>query len=502
MIFNTNTTSLGSSIPMAEGYDGSIGCAKALVESARNDYAMFRAMLESDARELSLRSNGYVNESSIIALNEATVGGIWSKIKELIQKLIAKIKSIFANFLAKFKSLYASDKKLIKDYGTKVIRKRLDKMEIKWRKTTGSKGYESDTSIKSLDLDALVTATFKTIKGNTVDEIWDQDSDKRWNKVTTKLLASGGGMSNLIKNTDKFKNISDASDLKDCVDDALWDEESASKYDFEDIFSSGRELVTQFETFDKDIKETEKNVNRLTKRLDNELKGINKFANDAAKDAVEFKKSGKYSFKGKADYYSDTDDIDWSAADKSYIKSSKANGATDWTNSEEGTKGTDSETEKYTTKQSIMDTRQTRASHAYDICNVMNDIILIIANASLTAMKDNYKQTKAVFMKAVTVNDKKLEESSIYAQAVAEAAEDEVEDVITKELSNHDDWLSSTSNAPETVLDPGVDGYDLSYNPPGDTYSASYVTPPTAGVKDSTIVGTKNESAFFSRLLY
>ena len=41
MIFNSNTTSLGSTIPMAEGYDGSIGCAKALIESAQNDYAMF-----------------------------------------------------------------------------------------------------------------------------------------------------------------------------------------------------------------------------------------------------------------------------------------------------------------------------------------------------------------------------------------------------------------------------------------------------------------------------
>ena len=50
MIFNMNTN-YSNNIPMAEGYDGSIGCAKALVESARNDYAMFRAMLESDARE-------------------------------------------------------------------------------------------------------------------------------------------------------------------------------------------------------------------------------------------------------------------------------------------------------------------------------------------------------------------------------------------------------------------------------------------------------------------
>ena len=95
MIFNSNTTSLGSSIPMAEGYDCSCGVAQALIESARNDYQMFRAMLDIDARELQIKreSSGVMRESQITVLKEATLSGIWEKIKELFSKLVAKIKA-------------------------------------------------------------------------------------------------------------------------------------------------------------------------------------------------------------------------------------------------------------------------------------------------------------------------------------------------------------------------------------------------------------------------
>ena len=62
MIFNNNTTALGSSldIPMAEGYDCSYGCAKALLDTAENDYAMFREMLNVEARDLQLQKTGYL----------------------------------------------------------------------------------------------------------------------------------------------------------------------------------------------------------------------------------------------------------------------------------------------------------------------------------------------------------------------------------------------------------------------------------------------------------
>ena len=68
MIFESNTTMLGTlDIPMAEGYDCSTGIARALIESAKNDMAMFRAMLEVDQREIMInrQTDGFVNESEI-----------------------------------------------------------------------------------------------------------------------------------------------------------------------------------------------------------------------------------------------------------------------------------------------------------------------------------------------------------------------------------------------------------------------------------------------------
>ena len=109
MIFDNNTTSLGSmNIPMAEGYDGNIGVALALIESARNDYSMFKGLLAVDAKELAINneSAGFVNESEVIALKEASVKGIVDKIKQLFTKLIAKIKSIFHTVISKLNGLY------------------------------------------------------------------------------------------------------------------------------------------------------------------------------------------------------------------------------------------------------------------------------------------------------------------------------------------------------------------------------------------------------------
>jgi hypothetical protein len=141
MIFNNNTTSLGGNIPMAEGYDCSYGTALALVESARNDYAMFRAMLNVESRELQIRneSAGYVTEGEIMALTEATLGGIWNKIKELFSKLIAKIKAIFHTFLSKIDSLYKTDSQMVKKYKTEILRKgSIGNLEVKWRKVKES----------------------------------------------------------------------------------------------------------------------------------------------------------------------------------------------------------------------------------------------------------------------------------------------------------------------------------------------------------------------------
>ena len=119
MIFDNNSTTLGSiDIPVVEGYDCSTGAARALIESAKNDYAMFNAMLKVDFREAHIQNggDGYVTEGEIMSLSEATVGGIWQKIKDLFKSLIAKIKSIFTNFIARISSLFMKDATLVKKY--------------------------------------------------------------------------------------------------------------------------------------------------------------------------------------------------------------------------------------------------------------------------------------------------------------------------------------------------------------------------------------------------
>ena len=61
MIFSSNTTQLGdfsSKFAVDANYTASYGSALALVESAKTDYQMFRAMLNADAVEMGLKKNG------------------------------------------------------------------------------------------------------------------------------------------------------------------------------------------------------------------------------------------------------------------------------------------------------------------------------------------------------------------------------------------------------------------------------------------------------------
>ena len=417
MIFDMNID-IPSSIPMAEGYDGSIGCAKALIESAQNDYAMFRAMLESDAREIQAMKSGYVNESEIISLQEATIGGIWNKIKELFKKLIAKIKSIFANFLAKFRGLYMKDKDLVKTYGQQVMRKsNLGNMSIKWRRTKGGNGAKAldfiTTSIADVD-------DFADKSLESVAYMWDDDADKRWEKVTETLDKS-------IKLG--IKKASSASELRENVDEAIWEDDSPTEYDFKDIFSGAREMINTFESLDKMNKDSNKTVTKLTRALDKKLKDIDKFANQAAKDAKDYNKTKE--FIGKSNYF-DKDDL-FIANDKGldrnlwYDANSKGNDTNRSNTYDDLEKDTKIADDKK--PQKAMDIRSKFANQTYDMCVVMNDAILVCCNVYLEAQKEFYKQTKAAFMKAVTVSDKKLEESSIYAQAVAEAAIHEIDTI-------------------------------------------------------------------------
>lgn len=405
MIFNSNTTSLGSSIAMAEGYDGTIGVARALIESAQSDRAMFMAMLESDARELNAVKSGYVNEAEITAINEAAVSGIWNKIKELFTKLIAKIKSIAHNFMAKFRSLYMSDKKLVKQYRDEVLRKtHIDNLEVKWRK--------KKTSAPTIS-QAVKTSEFSADEITKLKSKWDDSTDKIWKNVT--------GTSE------------DASELREKLNDDIWEDDTPDTYKIKEI-GGIRKIVEYLEGAEKEEKDFDSDVKKTNKVFEKLVKEADKAASDATK-----KDSGK------------------------------------------------------------TETEAKEAQQSYEVALVMQQESLTKISVAVDAMKVWHAQNKAAFMKAVAANDKKLEENAIYLDAIAEAAEQEVEDVISGAFKSEE--LSKINSASLNVKDGDVsdDPDKLTYGP--DSYTDEYKKTPVDGSIDADPVG-KCESSIFSSLIY
>lgn len=407
MIFNNNSTSLGTmSIPMAEGYDGSCGAALALLESARNDYAMFRAMLDSDARELAIRneSSGYVAESAISALHESTGKGIWTKIKEFFAKVCAKIKSIVHNFIIRFKSLFADSKTLVQKYKQDILKKgeNIDKLEIKWRQTNN---FDNINDLPSV-------AEVITLNG--IDEGWTEDIEGRWKKVTT------------------HSEVTDESSYREYLTNEFWEDTKPETYKVSEI--GGRlKLIRTFEGYSKIINDFNTTANKITQKYAELVKNAEKKVNEEA---------------GKKDF-----------------------------NSEDLKK----------------------ANKAYDMAQIYSQESLTRLSVIMSILKIDYAQHKAAFVKMATANPDKLKENAIYLDAVAEAAEQEVEDVISGALSKEE--LSDICNASKNVVDSDVsdDPGKLTYGPDGYTDNLSYVR--TDGTVD-TDINSKEESAFFGELIY
>ena len=357
MIFDNNSTALGAmNIPVPDGYDSQTGTARALIESARNDYAMFKAMLSVDSRECQIQqeSAGYVMEGEVTSLAEAAVGGIWQKIVDLFKKLIAKIKSIFSNFIARITGLVAKDKTLVRKYKKQILAKgsAINKMEIKFSKVKVDP-LSTPISVKTPSLSELL-GMYKEDRNDMIEEILGDSDTTQWRK--------------------------------DYHEQFFEDEETGELSDFD---LSGAKLVQYLDNYGTRSKNINKALNELEKAVNKIVKEADKKATEAAKNV-------------KADDDSTTKAVD-------------------------------------------------DANHTYQAALVFQECISIASKALLDEIAFDYKQHKAASMKAVTVNGKKLKENAEYYDAVAEAAAQEVDDVINGAISKEE--LSQFNAASKNILD-------------------------------------------------
>ena len=460
MIFNSNTTSLGTDhYAMAEGYDCSYGCALALVESARNEYKMFRAMLDIDARELQIQreSSGYVAESQIMVLTESTVSGIWNKIKELFKKLAEKLKAIFHTFMSKINGLYMKDKELVKKYSKELYRKsNIGNLEVKWINYT-DKFREN----------ALVLRNQFTInEGSTYAGTFGDDSKRDSNQ------RDYSGQKAVFKGWDSDQDKRHEHYCPEGVDYDTFDSDMDDKYadggdvdtlELKDTKIGGIRAIIQFmENRSTELKTLKKTTDNLIKYIDKIVKEADKQANEKAKAY----KDTKPIMHKKGETKNDSTQYAEDTEDKSNVTAAQGD--------------------------SVF------ANQAHEMAVAYQNVLTKAVNWVLTADKKDYAQHKAAFMKAVAANNDKLSEST-YLDAVAEAAEQEVEDVISSALSKEE--LSKINNASLNVMDSDVsdDPSKLTYGPDYYTDNQSYVR--TSGSVD-TDINSKSESAYFSGLFY
>lgn len=418
MIFDNNSTTLGSiDIPVVEGYDCSTGAARALIESARNDYAMFNAMLKVDFREAHIERSGadnYVTEGKITSLTEATASGIWQKIKDLFKSLIAKIKSIFTSFIARISSLFMKDATLVKKYKKQLSEKYADlgKMEIKYAKSNGK---------TPLGYDVKTVATLDTLPGEGKDK--DKDMDSYFNSVD-----GVSGVEGKTEFAEKFHGV--------FFEDTETMKLSESGTDISSIMS-------YLEGYNKALTALKNDVNKFET-------ATKKLVNDADKQATKTAGNvGKKDSEGK-----DVTADDAAGASATYSKALAYQEATTWVHK----------------------------------C-LLNEIAF------------DHKQKKAVFMKAVTINPKKLKESADYAEVMAEAAAQEVEDVINGALSA-EQITKNINIASKNVLDDGIsnDYFANEYDK-----CSAYSDDPDDGHVDGSVktcYDSKHESYDFGSLLY
>ena len=418
MIFDNNSTALGSiDIPVVEGYDCSTGAARALIESARNDYAMFNAMLKVDFREAHIERAGadnYVTEGELTSLTEATANGIWQKIKDLFKSLIAKIKSIFTNFIARISSLFMKDAALVKKYKKQLSEKYADlgKMEIKYAKSK-SKG--------PLDFEIGNAAKLDSLPGEGKEK--DKDMDAFFNSIN--------GVSDVEGKTE-FAEKFHESFFEDTETMKL----SESGVDISSIMS-------YLEGYNKAITALKTKVNKFER-------DTKKLVSDA--DSKALKTAGKIGKKNDDGTEVTADDA--ATASATYSKALAYQEATTWVHK----------------------------------C-LLNEIAF------------DHKQKKAVFMKAVTINPKKLKESADYAEVMAEAAAQEVDDVINSALST-EQITKNINIASKNVLDDGVsnDYFANEYDK-----CSAYSDDPDDGHVDGSVktcYDSKHESYDFGSLLY
>ena len=267
-IFVNNRTKLGNgydTVVANENYSGIEGAMQILIDGVRNDQALFEALIATDMMEIELIN---CNESSrVVALQEASAGGIFERIKEFLEKMWKKLKGLVLSFIDKLKAKFTSDNvKLVNKFAKAVRKKTFSKnFTYKYSERDDSSftpNKDLDTRIKEIEKEISSGKTLKTIL-NSIAKTDNATSDNFSEKFHKKMYKTekecrgldSSRLSKIIKNLENSKDaISDAKELASDLDEFCKD--LIDRFDDE-----AEEFESKTGKFDLDITSDEDSTN-------------------------------------------------------------------------------------------------------------------------------------------------------------------------------------------------------------------------------------------------
>lgn len=220
-VYSQYATGASVDVAVDESYSGLVGIYRMIEESALNEHAIFEHVIGCDFAE-TFTNNGAMNESTFEAINEASMGEIWGKVKEFLNKMWQKILGIIKNLITRIESVFIRDgKELVKKYDKVILEKmnsnKLNKMSVKYKMFTAkgdvAKGSEPEW--------------FKT---GVIDVI---DKSKLGVAYSTEVGKAKSNDKAAATNTDKFRDLDSkvfdkdeykpftTDDIQELKDDAL-----------------------------------------------------------------------------------------------------------------------------------------------------------------------------------------------------------------------------------------------------------------------------------------
>lgn len=220
-----------------EAYDDVSGAYALLEDNARNEQAMFEALIAFDIEEARCK-HGIVSESAYEVMTEGAISNIWEKIKSFVKKVWEKIKGIFTHFMAKLNSYIMKDgKAFVAKYKKHVTTKEFSKFKYKWRKPTG-KNIEYDKSAN-----AIMDVVGKTMTGRNDSNNFDEritDKTKIKNGINSELAPT---VKKYVDDTDSWKSyIYSSLGLNNAEDSTLAKDISNHLYEDEEEFEGDTHL--------------------------------------------------------------------------------------------------------------------------------------------------------------------------------------------------------------------------------------------------------------------